>query len=131
MKISLKWRTKNCDEIEQISNESGVYLISVKCNDGKYYVIYTGQSNDLNRRISEHCSDNEKNTDLKKAINSYSKYIKFIYAYKNGEDDLNGLERYLYDYYQPQFTERSPNVKAIECDLPLEEAVKGRVNFPK
>ena len=124
----LNWSMKREFDFDNIPKRQGVYVISCNCNNGKSVVVYVGQTNDLKRRAKEHWSDNEQNTGLKNAIEKYKQAFCFCYAPINLSKDLDGCEKYLFNYYQPQFTDKSPDAEPIE--LALSNLVsKGKVNF--
>lgn len=127
MKI-LVWANKKELGFDEIPEKQGVYLIACDCKNGKSYVVYTGQTDNLRRRTKEHWSDNEPNKELKDAIAKYKSAFKVVYAEVDNINDLDGIEKYLFNYYQPQLTDRAPDFEPIEVVLP-NSVEKGKVNF--
>lgn len=127
MKIVI-WSTKKESDFDSIPEKQGIYVIACSCKNGKNVVVYVGQSNDLRRRAKEHWSDDEQNEELKSAIKKYKTCFTYSYAALDFAKDLDGVERYLYDYYEPQFTDRTPNADPIEVVL-SNSVSKGTVNF--
>lgn len=127
MKIVI-WATKKEADFDNIPEKQGVYVIACSCKNGQNIVVYVGQSNDLRRRAKEHWSDEEKNEDLKNAIKKYKTCFMYSYATLDSSEDLDGCEKYLFDYYKPQFTDRTPDADPIEMVL-IDSVSKGKVNF--
>lgn len=126
MSKALIWFKKVESKFDDIPKRPGVYVISCKCKDGNDHAIYVGQSIDLQGRIKEHWSESESNKDLKSAISKYPGSMGAYYA-EAGKGDLDGIERYLFDHFEPQFTDRAPQEDPIVVILP--NVKKGRVNF--
>lgn len=98
-------------------NEAGVYLLWVKLADGdKWKCFYAGQAKDLEKRLLEHLSDNEKNDCIKKKASN--KVCGFEYAKVATQSDRDGIEKYLYDHYNPECNTQDPGGKPIEVNLP-------------
>lgn len=125
---TLIWFDKKESKFDEIPQKQGVYVIACDCKNGKSCVVYTGQTDDLQRRTNQHWSDSEPNEDLKKAIAKYRGSFKVTYAKVDDSKDLDGIERYLFNHYQPQFTDRTPDAEPIEVIL-SDSVAKGRVNF--
>ena len=125
---TLVWIDKREANFDEIPEKKGVYLIACDCKNGQSIVVYVGQTDDLKRRTKEHWSDNEQNKELKNAISKYKSAFKVTYAEVDSLNDLDGIDKYLFDYYNPQFTDRSPDADPIEVVLPG-SVHKGNVNF--
>lgn len=130
MKKVLVWLDVKEENFDNVPNKCGVYVISCKCKDDKYHVVYTGQSEDVQRRLKEHWSENETNEDLKKVISNYRSAFKGTYALVDKKSELDGCEKFLFDYYNPQFAERAPDVEPADITL-SSTVVKGKVSFKK
>ena len=124
----LNWVKANVPSFSNVPHSRGVYVIACRCTDGSSIVVYTGQSSDLNRRLNEHWSSSESNNDLKKAISNYPWAFQAYFALIEDARCLDGCERRLFDYYNPQLTDRAPDVSPIDCSLPP-NVIKGHVNF--
>ena len=122
----LTWLKKKPSEFDSIPEKTGVYLITCTCTDKADWVVYSGQSIDLRARTKQHWSDSELNVDLKKAIKNYPGAFAIYYAESN-EDDVDGIERYLFNTYSPQFSDKAPDVEPKAVTLP--NVKKGKVNF--
>lgn len=125
---TLVWIDKREANFDEIPEKKDVYLIACDCKGGQSFVVYVGQTDDLKRRTKEHWSDNEQNKELKNAISKYKSAFKVTYAEVDSLNDLDGIEKYLFDYYNPHFTDRSPEADPIEVVLP-DSVHKGNVNF--
>ena len=123
----VQWRKCSANGIDSIPETNGLYVLAIICKDGQSYAVYVGQTNNLRRRIKEHWSPNETNKGLRDAIQKYGGSFQIWYATTNAW--LNdGAERYLFDWYGPQFGEKSPDVMGIQISLPS-EVRKGTVRF--
>lgn len=76
----------------------GVYRLSCKKN-GKYYVFYVGQSNNLERRLLEHLSPSETDSCIKRHLRDYDCFFRFIEI--SSLDERNRVERDQIDKYDP------------------------------
>lgn len=124
---NLEWQKIDKSNFETVPKKSGVYIITCKCVSGEEHVIYSGQSDNLCRRLKEHWNDSEENEELKRAIKNYPSAIEAYYSLVPLVN-LDCLERYLFDTFLPQLQERAPEVSASSCTLP-KNVSKGRVNF--
>ena len=55
----------------------GVYELIYKKSE-KYYVFYVGQSDDLQRRLNEHLSYSEPNECIKRYLQNFNCFFRFI-----------------------------------------------------
>lgn len=95
----------------------GVYKIGIKQKDGKLAVRYVGQANDLDRRLKEHLDlDNEQNGCLAERLRKY--HAEFAFAKVGIQSDRDGVEKALYDYYEPACNDEDaiPNGPGIEIN---------------
>lgn len=95
----------------------GVYKISFEQNDGKLKVRYVGQANDLDRRLKEHLDlKNEENECLAGRLRKYR--AEFAFAEISTQNDRDGAEKALYDYYKPVCNDEDaiPNGPDIEIN---------------
>lgn len=93
-----------------------VYLIVANSKIGKI-VLYTGQTDNIKRRAKEHWSDNEKNEMIKNFIYKYKSAVSLFYYLDHG-NALNGHERFLFNYFEPQAQSRAPEVDEKPINLP-------------
>lgn len=75
----------------------GVYRLSYKNNDGKIYVFYVGQADNLQLRINQHLSVNEENVCIKRMLSNNTCYLR--YARVNDSRVRSGAELALYRHY--------------------------------
>jgi len=117
--FNLEWHNEKLSGFDRIPENSGVYVISTKQKcDGKYEAKYVGQADDLRKRANEHWSDSEANEELKNHI-SKGDNMKYSYAKVSSSSDRDGLELYLYNFYNPIYNKnKPPGDKEIKCNLP-------------
>ncbi len=125
----MQWQKVTEKDFDTIPDKPGVYIIVVSCKNGRRIAVYTGQSkaDGLRGRIPDHWYSSETNTPLRRAIAKY-KAAFCVYYMTLPAAHVDGAERYIFDCYEPQFTERAPNVPAIRLELPP-GVTKGHVNF--
>jgi excinuclease UvrABC nuclease subunit len=89
----------NEDNVKKHATTSGgVYRLIYK-NGDEYYVFYVGQSDDLERRLLEHLSNNESNECIKKHLRGYTCYFRFIEVSSSSERDR--IEKEEIEKYKP------------------------------
>lgn len=88
---------------------SGVYIIWGYLNS-QIVVIKVGQSTNLANRISDYKVDNQ--------LLSYCEYPLVTWT-KLPVVRLNGVERYIGEYYNPLISKRFPDAAPIEVNLPF------------
>lgn len=103
----LKWSkliplSKN--EVEKLSlkNIQGVFRISKKEHDDKFYVVYVGSSQDLSETLLKLFSDKENN--FLKIDGDFS----FRYAEVKSEEMRRAIEKQMYKQYVPKFNPTEP-----------------------
>ena len=115
-----KWEKFNCFDVKRLPKEVGGIYIYVKPFGVEPFeqIVYVGQTNDFyGRHHDEHLGDNETNIKLKKFLTNRSDWS--IYILKLNSNQLNGVEKYIYDEYMPEFNRNSPpGEEIIEVDLP-------------
>ena len=118
--LKLEWKEcKPETEFKNVSEKAGVYIISTKqAVDGQYEVKYVGQASNLKERAQQHWSKNEQNTELKNHIaNGYA--MKFSYAELASQYERDGVELFLFKYFNPVYNKCTPPAKtSLTCDLP-------------
>lgn len=124
-KLKLSWGTNDgawCKLFNTNFNHlsfSGVYII---WGLGKSYndpiILRVGQATNLSERIPKYKSKKEKGI---KTVYSYQEKLGTIYITWAGlqESYLDGVERYLGDFYRPLIAERFPDIAPISVNLPL------------
>ncbi len=104
-------------KVKAVAPESaGVYLLWVQLKTEKWKCFYAGQASNLKSRLLEHLSINEENKCIKTNVNNY--ICGFEFAKVAIQNDRDGIERYLIDYYNPECNNYVPNCKPIEINLP-------------
>jgi len=102
--------------VDGIKSIAGVYrLIYHNGSDGKNYVYYVGQADNLNARLTQHLSANEENECCQKHLDKYTCYFRA--AGISTQDDRNGAEVSLYNKFKPTCVERIPDVDPIEINF--------------
>ena len=109
-KIQIEWSkltplTKT--NIAKLNGIGGVYRLSKKKEDGKFYVFFVGSAEDLKERLSKHLSENEENAKLQQYLKQEGDFA-FKYA-KITEASIRGaIEKQLYKYYLPELNNEEP-----------------------
>jgi len=107
------------DEVKKyVPIESGVYLLWEKlAESNKWLCFYVGKTKGLEKRLLEHLSDNEDNDCIKKKV--AEKVCGFEYAKVANQNERDGIEKFLYDHYNPSCNVQDLGGKPIEVNLPL------------
>lgn len=93
-----RYTLENVNEFASI--KSGVYKISFKQDTGYLKVRYIGQAKNILDRLKQHLDfKNEKNECLVERLRQY--HAEFAYAVVDSQEDRDGAERALYNYYEP------------------------------
>jgi len=120
-KGKVTWKPFQSLESETINNsvpqKAGIYLFWVQLKDNKWKVFYVGQAKNLRARISDHLTESEKNKCIKENVNNY--VCGFEYCLVGKQNDRDGVEKYLYEYFTPECNDNSPpSDEPIEINLP-------------
>lgn len=105
---------------EQVKNNAttpaGVYLLWVKLKNDKWRCFYAGQASNIYGRLQDHLSDEEDNECIK---NNVSEFIcGFEYADLTKQSSRDGIEKFLYDHYNPECNKIDPGGAPIAVNLP-------------
>ena len=121
-KLQLDWKGYHEYTEENVQKytptRAGIYKIGIKQQNGKLAVRYVGQANDLDRRLKEHLDlKNEQNECLAERLRKYN--AEFSFAEVGTQNDRDGAEKALYDYYAPQCNDSDaiPNGPDIEINV--------------
>lgn len=87
-------------------NMPGVYRLSYKADDDKYYVYYVGKAEDIKDRLLEHLSSGEKNICIRNYLSGKSCFFRFANVTKSYIRDA--AERQMYKHYEPTCNEKEP-----------------------
>lgn len=93
----------------------GVYRLSYRSSNGNIYVFYVGQADDLKARITQHLSQNEVNSCIRKMLTSYTCYIR--YARINDRRIRDGAELFLYRHFSPSCNSVEPTGPEISINV--------------
>jgi hypothetical protein len=98
--FTLEWSkllflTTNEVENSNIKDVEGVYRISKKETDGKFYVVYVGSTMDLETELKKIISGDDV------AFTKQGGEFSFRYAPLKGDDVRKGVEKLMYKYYAP------------------------------
>jgi hypothetical protein len=101
----LKWSTliplvKSQVEGLSLGGIEGVYRISKKENDDKFYVVLIGSATDLNTELLKQISRAE--------FSKQSGEFSFRYAPVTGEEMRKAIEKQMYKQYVPRFNPTEP-----------------------
>lgn len=120
-KLQLIWKgyyDYTIDNVQKYApTKAGVYKISVKQQDDTLKIRYVGQADNLDGRLKEHLDlNNEQNECLVERIRKY--HTEFSFAEISTQDDRNGAEKALYNYYKPTCNDSDaiPNGPDIEIN---------------
>lgn len=119
-KIEIVWSRliplKSAD-IEALENVGGVYRLSKKKEDGKYYVFFVGSTDNIKNALSSHISPSEKNLRLRQYITQGGDFV-FRYAVVADKSVREAIEKQLYKHYIPEFNPDEPkSTLDIEANL--------------
>ena len=109
--MTLSWYKATPQKLDNITEEKGIYILSVQLNSGEYGVIYVGQSENLRKRAKEHFSPNESNLELRAYLKH--NYI-FKISYAKCSRSLNAVEKYLILHFKPKFNNNEGNGTEME-----------------
>lgn len=117
--MTIKWTELiklNSDGVSGIKNVSGVYRLSYfNTKDQRYFVYYVGQAIDLNNRLGDHLPGDEEDNCCQKFLNKYSCFFRA--AAVSRQEDRDGIEATLFDYFDPDCSERTPDVQPIDVNI--------------
>ena len=100
----------------RIKDISGVYRLSYFSPvNQKYYVYYVGQATDLNDRLGDHLPDNEEDRCCQRYLDKYDCFFRA--AAVSRQDNRDGIEATLFDHFEPNCSERKPDVDPININI--------------
>lgn len=120
-KITLEWSKLlmfSADGVlNNIPNSQGVYRLSQKSQDGKFYVFYVSETDNLKSKLSEHLDGQGENQCLKERLTQKS-ILAFRYAVVTDEKVRSDAKRYMYKYYAPECNAQEPvGLNGLEINL--------------
>ena len=119
-KVNLSWSSLQDFTSENVRRyvptSGGVYLLWVKLQSGKWRCYYAGQGANLEERLLDHLNSSELNACIK---NHVSQHINaYCYTSVAKQSDRDGIEKYLYDVYNPECNHQDPGGTPIPVNLP-------------
>ncbi len=119
VKKNLAWSTVHPytepDVLAYAPTSGGIYLLCTKRQDGDWVPFYVGKSDNLEKRLKDHLNPDEPNACIKRKVANSG----YIYARVDSQTDRDGIEKYLYDIYDPDCNEKDPGGKPIPVNLPI------------
>lgn len=87
-----------------VPNNPGVYRLNYKARDGKYYVFYVGQSEDLEERLLAHLLPSESNACIREMVRTAT--CAFQYVVVTSKQDRDRIEATEIARFNPRCNER-------------------------
>lgn len=114
--INLVWSTLirlTSEKLDKLNNGmiEGVFRISKKESDGKFYVVFIGSATDIKGELTSLLSKKEDNF-LRKGE------FSFRYAPIEGEEKRGAIEKQMYKQYFPQYNSKKP-ISSLEIRVNL------------
>lgn len=119
-KIEINWSkliplTK--EEIAKLGDVGGVYRISKKADDEKYYVFFVGSFENIKKKLLLHMSEAETNVRLQKFLSQGGDFV-FRYAVVQEKSIREAIEKQMYKQYIPEYNPEEPKSSLdIEANL--------------
>jgi hypothetical protein len=105
------------DSISKLDNNGGVYRISKKADDGKFYVFFVGSAENVKEKLLSHISDTEENLRLKNYINQGGD-LSFRWAPISERNIQSAIEKQMYNLYLPSCNLEEPrSLLDVEANL--------------
>ena len=102
--------------VKKLTNMGGIYMISMKLQNGKFESIYVGKTKYLMDRLLKHLSSNEENEYIKYKVEN--NVLFFRYCFVLGDEDRKNVEYTLYKEYTPECNKDIPKGKEILINFP-------------
>lgn len=109
-KIQISWSKLlpfNDTQINKLGDVSGVYRLSKKEADGKFYVFFVGSAENIKTKLLHHLTPAEENLRLKAFLQLGSDY-SFRYADIPDKGTREAIEKQLYKHYLPPANTEEP-----------------------
>ena len=105
------------EDIKKIGAVSGVYRLSKKADDGKFYVFFVGSAESIGDALLDHISATESNTRLKQYLSNGGEFV-FRYAVVQEKSVQGAIEKQMYRQYIPEYNPKEPESSLdIEANL--------------
>ena len=105
------------EQIEKLGDVSGVYRISKKSDDGKYYVFFVGGGENIKEKLLSHLSEKETNIRLKSFLKLGGEFV-FRYTVIAEKNIREAIEKQMYRTYQPEYNQEEPK-SSLEVEANL------------
>ena len=103
--------------VEKLGDFGGVYRISKKSEDGKYYVSFVGSAENIKVKLLRHLSDEEPDTRFRQYLSQGGDF-SFRYAQSSDKGVQQAIERQMYKHYIPEYNPEEPKSSLdIEANL--------------
>jgi len=99
-----------------VPTTSGIYILWLKLENGKWRCFYVGQASNIKTRLLEHLSTSEQNSNIK--THAQKHVCGFHYVEVGKQSDRDDIERSLYEHYNPECNENEPSGDLIVVNLP-------------
>ncbi|MDO8639452.1 MAG: hypothetical protein Q7R53_00865 [bacterium] len=114
--INLVWSTLislSSEEVDKLNGGGieGVFRISKKESDGKFYVVFIGSASDIKNELSSLLSE-------EKGFLKQGGDFAFRYAPIKSEDKRKAIEKQMFKQYVPRYNSKEP-VSPIEVKVNL------------
>ena len=116
IKWSEFWYLNDGNVQQNVPKQAGIYLLWVKLKTEKWMCSYVGQAENLQERLLSHCSQDEQNDCIKNNVQNYISGYEFAEVPK--QSDRDAIEKFLYDYYQPECNKQDPGGTPMLVNIP-------------
>ena len=82
-----------------VPTSGGVYRLIYKKDNDNYIVFYVGQSQNLERRLLEHLASSEQDSCIKRYLENYTCYFRWIEI--SSQSDRDEIEQEQISKYKP------------------------------
>lgn len=106
------------EEINKLNNVAGVFRISERESDGKYYVIFVGSALNIKETLLKIISEENKNIDLKNYLKHDSTEFSFRYAEIEDEGIRKAGAKQLFKHYVPKYNSKEP-ISSLDVKINL------------
>jgi len=88
--------------LKNVESSGGVFRISRKDSDGKFYVVYIGGASDMKKTLEDILSGTNTDLPIKPEIDK-GEHFAFKYANIVDVDTRKAIEKQLYKQYVPKY----------------------------
>ncbi|MDX1670810.1 MAG: hypothetical protein R3211_00610 [Balneolaceae bacterium] len=109
-------------EKEKIRNETtsqaGIYLLMVQLQDNKWGTLYVGQADNIQEELVDQLSVEESDAYDCIKENRLNYPCGFLFAPLDGQRERDRVQKYLYDYLEPECNSEDPGGASTRVNLP-------------